>query len=223
MDDDEQVGVEDDQDGADGEGEEIAAQDGFGVAGDEGGDGQGRDDVGDIEIQMLGDGHEQDVKQDNGQADEEVLDGMNLFFVDDFGQKEGGKGENDKHEGIFGQADGFLIDVGRNQEFEAERRVTDLMLISIPGLREISIQVQHVPGRGESFVGNIPGDRQKGSVKAGGGPGGPECDAGGFTNGDKLELFAAVEIKLQGKSMVLLGGGKSNGALDAGVCDIGSD
>jgi len=63
---------------------------------------------------------------------------------------------------------------------------------SLPGLGIITVQVQYIPDRFKSPVGDIPLIRKECPVKPGVTPGGFHPDVGGLPHWDKIQVITSI-------------------------------
>lgn len=69
--------------------------------------------VGRGEVYLFGDGQEEAVKQDQCEADQQILDRVDPFSGQDLDEEEDNKGQDDEHDGIFGGTHVLLVMVYR--------------------------------------------------------------------------------------------------------------
>ena len=104
---------------------------------------------------MLGEGHQQHIKNAERQANKDVLKGVNLALVQYLDHEENKEGKSDGHYGVFGRSHGFLIIVQRQQQVGAKGRFGEFTFIRFinPILRITTIKFEHVqPDESVTFV-----------------------------------------------------------------------
>ena len=81
--------------------------------------------VGRAEVYLFGDGQEEAVKQDQCEADQQILDRVDPFSGQDLDEEEDNEGQDDEHDGIFGGTHVLLVMVYRVDQVYTEGGIVE--------------------------------------------------------------------------------------------------
>ncbi len=138
---------------------------------------------------MLTQGIQERKEEDQSQCNKKIIEKVNEFFPCYLQKNKHQECECNEQDAVFSTAHRFLIMVDRHEKIHSKGACVRIKRTSRPFLREITVQMCHLPAGSKTVIIYYPFSRKKAAAETGGSPFRFKFYVGNLPQGGEKQAF----------------------------------